>query len=311
MSSKAAPLAPSLKTTVRRMVGPRLLNLRFLNGAHLAYRPGHFYSPICAPDEIARRYRDPAATSAPVELPGIDLNDAGQLALWQAWRDILAAYPFIAESRDGWRYHTGNRNFAAGDSTVLYAMLRHFQPKRLIEIGSGFSSACALDTNERFLGGSLRASFIEPYPELLQSLLNPADAQNIEIVPSGVQDVAPQYFSRLEANDILFIDSTHIVKTGSDVCYELFEILPRLAKGVVIHIHDIHYPFEYPREWVVERNYSWNEVYAVRAFLQYNAAFEVLFFNDYFAKAHGPEVERDAPQMVGNPGGGLWLRKIA
>lgn len=309
MTANAASQKPSLKTTVRRLVGPKLLNLRFLNGAHLAYRPGHFYSPICAPGELARHYRDPAATASPAELPGIDLNDAGQVALWNSWRDILAGYPFAAEKRDGWRYHTDNRNFAAGDSSVLFAMLRHFQPKRLIEIGSGYSSACALDTNERYLGDALEASFIEPYPALLKSLLKAGDAEKIEIVPSGVQDVEPDYFRKLAANDILFIDSTHIMKTGSDVCYELFEILPRLAAGTIIHIHDIHHPFEYPREWVLERNYSWNEVYAVRAFLQFNSAFEILFFNDYFAKMHGDLVHRDAPQMVANPGGGLWLRK--
>jgi hypothetical protein len=130
---------------------------------------------------------------------------------------------------------------------------------------------------------------------------------HLQIINKPVQETDIEMFDVLDENDILFIDSSHVVKTGSDVNFELFEILPRLKKGVIVHIHDIPYPFEYPREWVIERNYSWNEVYAVRAFLMYNNSFEVLFFNDQFGQLCGDLVARDAPAMSTNYGGGLWL----
>jgi hypothetical protein len=141
----------------------------------------------------------------------------------------------------------------------------------------------------------------------LLRLLNPFDSPRVQIINKPVQTIDIELFDVLDENDILFIDSTHVAKTGSDVNFELFEILPRLRRGVIVHIHDIHYPFEYPREWVIERNYSWNEVYVVRAFLMYNNSFEVLFFNDQFGQLCSDRVARDAPAMSKNYGSGLWL----
>jgi hypothetical protein len=117
------------------------------------------------------------------------------------------------------------------------------------------------------------------------------------------------YFDELQRDDVLFIDSTHVVKTGSDVVFELFEVLPRLRSGVIVHFHDVFYPFEYPREWAIRQNYSWNEIYALRAFLMGNRDWEIIFFNDYFARVEKMRVERDAPEVLRNPGGGLWLRR--
>ena len=124
-----------------------------------------------------------------------------------------------------------------------------------------------------------------------------------------MQDVPLDTFDELERNDILFIDSTHILKTGSDVAFELFEVLPRIKQGVVVHLHDMFYPFEYPRNWVIDDNRSWNEIYAVRAFLTNNADFRILFFNDYFARFAKDLIERDAPHVLENVGGSLWLQR--
>ncbi len=104
-------------------------------------------------------------------------------------------------------------------------------------------------------------------------------------------------------------NSTHVVKTGSDVVYELFEILPRLRSGVVVHFHDVIYPFEYPADWVLGRNFSWNELYTLRAYLTGNRDWEVVFFNDYFVRAERARVERDVPEILSTPGSGLWLRR--
>ena len=188
-------------------------------------------------------------------------------------------------------------------------MLRHLRPAQIIEIGAGASSAVALDTFDRFFAERPRGCFIDPYPALLQSMLTPQDNATVEIIEAAIQDVLLARFDALQGNDILFIDSTHVVKTGSDVTYELFEILPRIRSGVVVHFHDVFYPFEYPRQWAVDRNYSWNEIYALRAFLTGNRDWEILFFDDYFARIERARVERDAPEVLANPGGGLWLRR--
>jgi hypothetical protein len=119
----------------------------------------------------------------------------------------------------------------------------------------------------------------------------------------------PSTFDDLSAGDILFIDSTHIVKTGSDVCCELFEILPRLPAGVLVHFHDIFWPFEYGEDWVLNENRSWNEIYALRAFLTYNSQFEIIFFNDFFRQFRRDLIAQTYPKFLNNTGGAIWLRR--
>jgi hypothetical protein len=108
---------------------------------------------------------------------------------------------------------------------------------------------------------------------------------------------------------VLFIDSTHVSKAGSDVNHELFEILPRLKPGVLVHFHDVFWPFEYPEAWTFESRRSWNEIYLLRAFLSGNREYEIVFFNDYFRARHG-DAAAAVPKFAQNPGGGLWLRKV-
>ena len=298
-----------LRTLAKRLLGQNLLNLRFLMAAPLAYPPGHFYSPICNPADLKQRYRDPRTTTPPPALHGIDLAHDAQVRLWESWTPFLADGRTLTANDPSHRYRLPSSSYDIGDAMIYVCMLRHLQPERLIEVGSGSSSAIALDTFDRFFAVRPRCSFIEPYPALLKSLLKPNDEDTIEIIETGVQDVPIGFFAALESNDLLFIDSTHILKTGSDVVYELFEILPSLQPGVVVHFHDVFYPFEYPRQWVLDKNYSWNELYALRAFLTGNRDWEILFFNDYFALVEHARVERDAPEILSNPGGGLWLRK--
>lgn len=135
-------------------------------------------------------------------------------------------------------------------------MLRYLRPKRIIEIGSGWSSACTVDTVEHSLGKDCAVTFIEPFPSLLLELIGEAQLKTT-IIESRVQDVPLDAFRSLERGDVLFIDSTHVLRTGSDVCYELFEVLPLLPPGVVDHFHDMFWPFEYPRPWAVDENRSW------------------------------------------------------
>jgi hypothetical protein len=188
-------------------------------------------------------------------------------------------------------------------------MLRRLRPRHVIEVGSGYSSAAMLDTNDKFLDRQVNFTFIEPYPGRLNSLLTESDRQRCKIHMNRVQDVPLDVFRQLEANDVLFIDSSHVVKIGSDVRHLLWEVLPRLAAGVMIHVHDISWPFEYAADWVLRGN-AWNEAYFLRTFLQFNPTFQIEYFNSYIAMVHGAELGRKMPKCLENPGGGLWLRKV-
>jgi hypothetical protein len=191
---------------------------------------------------------------------------------------------------------------------MLHGMLRLHRPKKVIEIGCGHSSACTLDTVARYLDGNCPLTFIEPYPQRLLDLIGDA-ASRIRILDQPVQQTPLEIFEELGSGDVLFIDSTHVLRPGSDVCFELFQILPRLAKGVLVHFHDMFWPFEYPKGWIVEENRSWNELYAVRAFLICNEAWEVVMFNDYMATFESALIEATYPAFLRNPGGALWLQR--
>jgi hypothetical protein len=166
-----------------------------------------------------------------------------------------------------------------------------------------------LDTNELFFSGEIKTTFIEPYPDLFLSLIKPSDKESIQLLPNKLQEVDPAVFQSLEANDILFVDSTHVSRTNSDVNRILFEILPALKSGVYVHFHDIFYPFEYPKEWVYEGR-AWNEAYALRAFLQFNSAFRIVFFNTYLEHFHRSYYEEHLPLCLKNPGGSIWLQRL-
>jgi len=269
--------------------------------------PGHFYSPIPDPDELKKREANIFDRSQQV-LAGINLNTEDQLELMSRFKSFYQEIPFTVQKTEGNRYYFENNFYSYSDAIFLYCVIRHFKPKSIIEVGSGFSSFCILDTNEKFFGGSIRCQFIEPYPDRLYSRLKPGDKEVIEITETKLQDVDLYYFEKLAANDLLIVDSTHVAKTGSDVNRIFFEILPHLKKGVLIHFHDIFYPFEYPKEWVYEGR-SWNESYLLRAFLQYSNCFKVLLFNTYLEQFYEEIFRVDFPLCLKNPGGSIWLRK--
>jgi len=274
----------------------------------LFVEPGHFYSPIVDGDLIRARFEKPNNDFCP---EAICINADAIREHWHELLPFLQDIPFPEESVLGCRYFFRNPAFGYGDGSILHAMLRLHRPKRLVEVGSGYSSACSIETIDRYLNGEVEVSFIEPYPELLLKLLGEDRAAQCTIHVNRVQDTDPEVFGQLEDGDFLFIDSTHVMKTGSDVCHELFNILPLLKTGVFIHFHDIFWPFEYSRKWVVEENRSWNEIYGLRAFLMYNKSFEITFFNDWFAKHERNLITESYPTMLLNTGGSIWLRKIA
>ena len=160
---------------------------------------------------------------------------------------------------------------------------------------------------------SMRLTFIEPESARLRKLLKEEDYHAVDIVEQQIQCVDPGIVAPLAANDILFIDSSHVSKAGSDVNHVLFELLPRLTTGVLVHFHDVLYPFEYPQEWF-ELGISWNEPYILRAFLQYNTQFAIRFWNDFIMRFHSESIRKLMPLCADPPafgvGGSLWLQKV-
>jgi hypothetical protein len=183
--------------------------------------------------------------------------------------------------------------------------MRLARPRRVIEVGSGWSSCALLDVNERFLDGPARCTFIEPYPELLHELVGD---EQLDVRPASVQDVALSLFDELGSGDMLIIDSTHVAKVGSDVNHLVFEVLPRLAPGVLVHVHDIYYGFEYPRAWIYQGR-AWNEAYVLRALLMFNTTWEIVFFNSFLAARHPEAFAASLPAAARSPGSSLWLRR--
>lgn len=312
-----AELAHYIEVTAVRGAGG-VLDLLFDSGEYLhrnqvddrsEFYAGHFYSPVVNPEELrASGYRvDRRAEERTVT--GVDLRPEAQAAFWARSLPLIADPPFPLRETEGARYYAGNDLYSWGDSSMLLAMMAEARPQRIVEVGSGFSSACMLDIADR-LELSTRFTFIEPYPERLYGLLGEKDRARCTVVEAFVQTADLALFDALEANDILFIDSTHVSKAGSDVNFELFEVLPRLKPGVIVHVHDTFWPFEYPDAWIFESRRSWNELYILRAFLMHNRTFEVVFFNDYFRARH-PALAAKAAKFCENPGGGLWLRKTA
>jgi hypothetical protein len=273
----------------------------------VGWPPGHFYSPLPDLDEVRRR-QDELFGPPPARLPGIELDEAGQLELLQSLGAYQAEAPWTDGPRPPLRFFYDNPNFRHGEAVVLYGMIRHLRPARIVEIGSGHSSCVVLDTNERFFGGSIECTFVEPYPELLRSLVREDDLERATLVEAPLQGLGDDLFRSLRADDILLVDSTHVAKVGSDVNRIVFEVLPLLASGVHVHFHDVYYPFEYPRSWVLEGR-AWNEAYLLRAFLLYNDAFEVALFNSFLGQLHGEALAAALPLAAPNPGSSLWLRR--
>jgi predicted O-methyltransferase YrrM len=256
--------------------------------------PGHFYSPLTADADRSRALGWTAA-------PGVDMAEDGQLAL------AAELAPKLAEPPPGPRYVAANDMYGPADAAVYRAMLAHLRPARLIEVGSGYSTALALDEAEANREvAALEITCIEPFAGRLLGILSESDCRRLTLLRKPVQDVDPATYDRLRADDVLFVDSTHVVKAGSDVVWIFLHVLPRLAPGVVVHVHDVFWPFEYPAHWLEQRR-DWTEAYLVHAFLAGSASWEILFFSSWFWRCH-PELV--PPRLARAEPGSIWLRKL-
>lgn len=267
---------------------------------------GHFYSPIASSADLAARRdsiwrkRDGCA--------GVDFREEEQLKLLHTLARHASGIRFPTEA-DGAeeRYFYSNDQFPALDAEFLYAALCEWRPRKMIEIGSGYSSLVTAEVNRTVLNDALDFTCVEPYPR--QYLIDGIEGIT-RLEQCKVQDVPVDYFSRLSNGDILFIDSSHVSKVGSDVNYLIFEVLPALAPGVYVHIHDIFLPDEYPQKWMIDEGRNWNEQYIAQAFLMFNSEWEVVWAANFMATRHTEEVSRVFPRFPRLGGGGsLWIRR--
>jgi SAM-dependent methyltransferase len=274
------------------------------------FEPGHYYSPMYDARELVKR-REQVWARPPREMPDVDWRDEAQVALCEdvfAERQPLELRP--EESSDPTEYWALNSQYPPLDAWVLAALLSHLRPSKMIEIGSGYSSLITARVNRESLHGALDFVCIEPNPR--QFLLDGVDGiSDLRVEP--IQDTPMELFGGLAAGDVLLINTSHTVKTGGDVTWIFHEILPCLAAGVYVHIHDVFLPGDYPEQWVMEGR-GWNESYLVRSFLSYNSAFEIVWGSQYMTQHHPQSILRAFPEQArydDRAGAGLWIRRVA
>ena len=296
-------VAPRLATVIEQFLPANVARQYFQlweeHGFHLTRN--HYYSPIPdtrqLPDELWQR------ESA---LVGIEMNEAGQLRLL---RDVFprfageySRFP-LEPADDPHLFYFNNGQFGGTDALVFYCLARHYRPQTILEVGSGYSTRLA--TQAAALNGATRVICVEPYPsDSLRALPGVS-----RLITRPVQEVEPALFESLEAGDILFVDSTHVARTGGDVPFLYLEVLPRLRPGVLVHLHDIFLPQEYPKSWLTEHHLFWNEQYLLHGFLLFNAAFEVLFANHYMGLRHRDVLREVFPHAPSWEGGSWWMRR--
>lgn len=239
----------------------------------------------------------------------IDFDIEGQINLLNRMTEIPLLNWDKNKANSGFRYYYDNSWFGFSEAAALYGMIMLNKPKHIIEIGSGFSTSVMLDTNEHCFNNEIDIECIEPRPQRLKKLLKESD--RILIHENDLQEVPLDLFSKLEQNDILFIDSSHVIKTFSDVSYELFEILPVLSKGVHIHFHDIFWPFEYPMRWLTEGR-AYNEQWVLRALLTDSTAYKVtLFGHQLECLSNAGIIANITPSLKKIYGGSsMWIEKL-
>ena len=268
-------------------------------GYHI--RPVHYYEPLpdfraITKDKINRRR----------EYPALNFNWQTQLDLL---RDLGSCYrgELVELSQ---QFDFANGFFGDFDAAVYYALIRHLKPRRVVEVGGGYSTVVAeraLAKNQNS-GNDGNLTCIEPYPE---PRLTDA-VTDAELIKLPVQDIPIDFFANLEADDILFIDSSHTVKFGSDVCYLFLEVLPALKPGVWVHVHDIFFPNDYPAEWLLEKRLALNEQYLLEAFLTFNNNFSICLANHWLCTDHSNEVAKLHSPSKGNAyrSSSFWLKRL-
>ena len=254
--------------------------------------PNHYYWPVPDFRELESR-----KWPAEEETPGLDLAFGRQLDLLQTvvpqyqteWRSDAA--PFFSVG-----YNYSNGFFETVDAEIAYCLVRHYKPRRIVEVGGGYSSrvmAAALDVNLKLDGARGQLVTIDPFPDRFPKK---ALSDRVQLITQTVQNVDLDVFLSLQSGDFLFLDSSHVVGIGSDVVREYLEIIPRISGGVLIHAHDIFIPADYPRDAVLHNLAFWSEQYLLQALLMFNPQFEVLWGSSCMQSRASDALENAFPQ---------------
>jgi len=298
--------AALLMKVVRRIGVQRLpLCKRALMAVGVFPIRNHYYEPLFD----ARVLKQPLDQSR--DLPGIDWNLTGQLTQLESfhYNDELRGIP--NSPADDLSFHFNNGSFESGDAEYWYNLIRSRKPRRIFEIGSGNSTRMARrairKNQEEIPENTCRHVCIEPYemPWL--------EKTGVVVVRQRVQDLDKSVFGELEKNDILFIDSSHVIRPQGDVLFEYLELLPLLKPGVIVHVHDIFSPRDYLKQWVVDEVKLWNEQYLLEAFLSFNSRFTVQLANYWFCLDHLDEAARLWPRALSPNYGAcsFWMKRVA
>ncbi len=278
------------------------------HGLHIL--PVHYYSPVPDTGKLSE-----GLWHEPDDPPGVDLQiEEGLNRVARFAKEYQSDYAELPYDRPAGplRFHLSNSAYLCGDAEVLYGMIRDLKPRRIVEVGSGYTTLLISETISRMIQDDPKYvcefTAVEPYPP---QYLSPLPERVSRLVPSPVQTVSLGEFLALGAGDILFIDSSHVVAIGSDVIHLYLEVLPRLAPGVVVHIHDIFIPFNYPRNFICQSRFFWNEQYLLQAFLAFNQAFEVLLPTHAVFRRHNEEFKRYVPSCARHETlpSSFWMRR--
>lgn len=264
----------------------------------------HYYQPMINPKKHLTK-----SLSDDRDLPGINMNEKEQLDLLVAFNYNEELLNFPIEKKTGTEFYYNNTAYESGDAEYLYNIIRHFKPNRIIEIGSGNSTLMARNAiAKNTLDNSLYSCdhiCIEPYE---QPWLEKLD---VTVIREKVELIDKEFFQSLEVNDILFIDSSHIIRPQGDVLFEYLELLPTLKSGVLVHVHDIFSPKDYKEEWILSHK-LWNEQYLLEAFLTFNSEFRIIGALNFLNHNHHQELTEKCPilkMQTGREPGAFWMQR--
>jgi len=274
------------------------------NGFYLI--PNNYYQPIPNASEIA-----PSHFRKKFEMVGVDMSEKFQLEMLEKFRKFKKEYRLFekidkrGDDQTDSQFYFNNLAFDGVDALVYYCMIRLLRPRKVVEVGSGWSTKVAAQAS--VINKDTQLISIEPYP---QPILDVGFPGLSKLIKKKIEEVPLDFFDVLRAGDVLFIDSTHTVKIAGDVNYLFLEVLPRLKKGVYVHIHDIFFPRDYPRQWVMDMHRFWAEQYLLHAFLLFNDAFKIVYANSYMCDKYPEKVKNVFPNSPSLGGGSIWLKKI-
>lgn len=304
-TAAVAVTGPLLKLLARwRIHLPWALNMADRYG--ISIRSTHYLEPTFDPRGLRRKLCEER------ELPGIDLNEATQLRVIAAmnYADELRLIPLEGDRDDRFAYNRGP--FGSGDAELLYDFIRLLKPRRILEVGSGSSTLMA----QLALKANVRD---DPDYRCDHICIEPFEAPWLEsvgvtVLREKVEDVDRAYVEKLEANDILFVDSSHVIRPQGDVLHEVFSMYPALKPGVYVHVHDIFTPRDYPEQWVCVERKLWNEQYLLEAFLSHNREFEVVAALNWLHHHHPDKLGEACPILSSQPErepGSFWFRRVS